>query len=125
MTTQVVLELPDILFRSVERLATGTRQPVQGVLTDILAGALTGWGAWSQSVSEMSNEQVLTLMDSQMELEQSERLSELLDRQQAGTLTLNERPELWTLTRIYQLGQLQKAEALAEVVTRKLHSSDS
>lgn len=125
MTTQIVLDLPDTLFRSIERLAIGTRQPVQGVLTEVLTGALTGWGAWNQSVSEMSNEQILALTDSQMELEQSKRLSELLDRQQAGTLTPNERPELWTLTRIYQLGQLQKAEALAEAVARELRSSGS
>ena len=120
MTTQIVLDLPDTLFRSAERLATGTRQPVQGVLTEVLTGALTGWDVWSQPVSEMSDEQVLALTDSQMALEQSKRLSELLDRQQAGTLTPGERPELWTLTRIYQLGQLQKAEALAESVTRNL-----
>ncbi len=33
--------------------------------------------------------------DSQMESQQSERLSELLNKQQAGTLTASELPELW------------------------------
>ena len=33
-------------------------------------------------------------------------------------LTIDERPELWTLLRVYEAGQLRKAEALAEAVRR-------
>jgi hypothetical protein len=53
---------------------------------------------------------------------QSQRLSELLDKQQAGALIPGERPELWALMRIYELGQLRKAEALAEAVKRNLRA---
>jgi hypothetical protein len=55
-----------------------------------------------------------------MASQQSQRLSELLDRQQAGKLTLDEQPELWVLMRVYERGQLHKAEALAEAVRRGL-----
>jgi hypothetical protein len=58
-----------------------------------------------------------------MSVRQSERMSELLDRQQAGVLTTDERPELWALLRVYELGQLRKAEALAEAVRRGLRPS--
>ncbi|WP_225894433.1 hypothetical protein [Atlanticothrix silvestris] len=55
-----------------------------------------------------------------MEPEQDSRLSELLDRQQAGTLTNDDRPELQVLMQIYQEGLLRKATALREAVKRGL-----
>ena len=65
-----------------------------------------------------SDEQVLSSCNARMSARQSERMSELLARQQAGELTTDERPELWTLLRVYEAGQLRKAEALAEAVRR-------
>lgn len=57
-----------------------------------------------------------------MEPAQDARLSELLDRQQAGSLSENERSELQTLMQIYQAGLLRKATALSEAV-RNFNSS--
>ena len=68
----------------------------------------------------MADEEVLRVCDSRMDAAQSSRFGLLLDKQQSGSLAPEERPELWTLTRIYQLGQLRKAEALAEAVRRGL-----
>jgi len=120
MSSQVVLTLPDNLYRSAERLAAGARQPMQNVLTEVLSQALATWDPDERSLSSLRDDEVLALCDSQMSLEQSRRLGKLLDRQQAGVLTVQERPELWTLLRIYELGQLRKAEALAEAVGRGL-----
>jgi hypothetical protein len=120
MQTQVTLTLPDNLYRSAERLAAGVKQPVQSVLTDVLSAALGVWDAEEESLRSWSDEQVLALCASQMSPQQSERLSELLDKQQAGQLITDEHIELWALTRIYELGQLRKAEALAEAVRRGL-----
>lgn len=69
---------------------------------------------------KMSDSEVLTISTSQMDPQQSRRFSQLLDKQQSGKLTAEEQPEIWTLMRIYQLGQLRKAEALAEAVRRGL-----
>ncbi len=55
-----------------------------------------------------------------MEPEQDQRLSDLLDKQQAGILTNNQRLELLTLMQIYQEGLLRKATALSEAVRRRL-----
>ncbi|WP_223277964.1 hypothetical protein [Nostoc sp. 'Peltigera membranacea cyanobiont' 232] len=55
-----------------------------------------------------------------MESEQDARLSELLDRQQAATLTEEERSELQTLIQVYQEELLRKATALSEAVKRGL-----
>ncbi len=120
MPTQVVLTLPDKLYHSAEQLAAGAQQPVQQVLTDVLSTALGRWIVTEPSVEALPDEAVLALCDSAMELRQSERLSELLAKQQAGSLTASEPPELWALARIYELGQLRKAQALAEAVKRGL-----
>lgn len=120
MTTQVMLDVPANTFRSAALLARGSRQSIQGVLTEAVTEALTGWGLWEQSAATMTDAEVLEFCDSRMDPVQSSRFGLLLDKQQAGTLAPEERPELWTLTRIYQLGQLRKAEALAEAVKRGL-----
>jgi hypothetical protein len=52
--------------------------------------------------------------------DQDSRLSELLDRQQVGSLTETERPELATLMQAYHEGLLRKARALEEAVRRRL-----
>jgi hypothetical protein len=49
-----------------------------------------------------------------------ERLSELLDRQQAGSLTAAERSELTALIALYQRLLLRKAQGLREAVQRGL-----
>ena len=120
MPTQVVLTLPDTLYHSAEQLAAGVQQPVQDVLTDVLSTALGSWTVSEPPTDMLSDGQVLALCDSQMEPPQSERLSELLDKQQAGALAPSEQPELWALARIYELGQLRKAEALVEATKRGL-----
>lgn len=60
------------------------------------------------------------LTELQMESEQDARLSELLDRQQSGTLSEGDRSELQTLMHVYQEGLLRKATALSEAVKRGL-----
>lgn len=120
MSTQVVLDLPENTFRSAVLLARGSQQSIQGMLTETVTQALTGWDLWERSAATMTDLEVLEVSDSRMDPVQGKRFGLLLDKQQAGTLAPEERPELWTLTRIYQLGQLRKAEALAEAVKRGL-----
>jgi hypothetical protein len=120
MSTQILLELPDNLYHSAEKLAGGLQQPVQTVLTEFLTVALGNWGGMKEPISLLSNEELLQLSNAQMDERQSERFSELLYRQQADTLTAEEKPELWALARIYELGQLRRAEAMAEASRRRL-----
>ncbi len=122
MQTQVTLQLPDRLYRSATRLAAGVKRPVRTVLTDVLSSALDAWDVKEEALETWSDERVLSQCDAQMSFRQSERLSELLDLQQSGRLTADEKPELWALMRVYELGQLRKAEALAEAVRRGLRT---
>jgi hypothetical protein len=72
------------------------------------------------AVTDLSNEEVLALADLQMDTDVDRKLSQLLDKQQTGTLTEPERIELIRLMQLYQSSLLQKAEGLAEAVHRGL-----
>jgi hypothetical protein len=65
---------------------------------------------------------VLAAADVQIPPAEDERLSDLLTRQQAGTLTDTERPELAALMELYQRLLLRKAQALREAVRRGLRA---
>lgn len=71
-------------------------------------------------LAEASSEEVIALADLQMDPTQDQRLSTLLDRQQAGELHVEERVELVALMQMYQEGLLRRAQALAEAVRRGL-----
>ena len=125
MQTQVTLNLSENLYRSAEQLAVGLKSPLQSVLTDVLSAALGVWDVVEKPVQTWSDERVLAVCASQMSLVQSERLGSLLDKQRLNSLTDDERPELWALMRVYEVGQLRKAKALAEAVQRGLRFSEN
>lgn len=123
MTTQVTLSLPDETYRRAVHLARLTGRDVADVLADTLDISLQPLGAeltTGKPVAELSDSEVLAAADSQMEPAQDRRFSELLDKQQAGSLTISERSELMALMQVYQEGLLRKAQALNEAVHRGL-----
>ena len=118
---QVVVNLPEETYRRAKRLAQLTRREVGEVLADTLALSLPALAEGkAASVQEMSDERVLALAELRLSDEDDERLSDLLDRQQAGKLTAADRTELVLLIQSYEEGLLLKSEALAEAVARKL-----
>jgi hypothetical protein len=123
MSRQVTLELPDEVLSRAERLATLARRDVTEVLADAVSVAIppldVAWGE-SRPVSELSDAEVMKRTDLRLEPSQDRRLSELLDKQQAGTLTEQERSELLALMQVYEANLLRQAEALAEAVRRGL-----
>ena len=123
MTTQVTLSLPDETYRRAERLARLTGRQVNDVLADTIHISLQPLGPQAPTgkpVVEMSDAEVLTVADSQMDVTQDRRFSDLLNKQQAGILADNEQPELLALMQVYQEGLLRKAQALKEAVHRGL-----
>lgn len=121
MVMQVVVNLPEETYRRAKRLAQLTRRDVGDVLADTLALSLPSLAEGKAApVQEMTDEQVLALAELRMSDADDERLSELLDGQQADDLTDDERSELARLMQRYQEGLLLKSEALAEAVARKL-----
>jgi hypothetical protein len=116
MSVEVTLSVPENLIENARRFGGATGQEVEEVLEDALELMFPMVGDSPQTmleanVSTLSDAEVLALADSKMDGAQNRRLGEL----QAA-----ERYELLTLLRIYQIGQLRKAEALAEAARRGL-----
>ncbi|MGA9378273.1 MAG: hypothetical protein WBV73_05840 [Phormidium sp.] len=123
MSTEITITLPDEVYQQIERFARLANRDVASILADTIQHSIPFTRADVfdlKPVSDLSDEQVLALTELQMEPDQDVRLSELLDRQQAGILVENERLELQTLMQIYQEGLLRKAIALSEAVKRAL-----
>lgn len=123
MSTQITITLPDEVYQRAERFARLANRDVASVLADTiqLSIPLIREDILDlEPVSDLSDEQMLALIELQMEPVQDARLTHLLDRQQAGLLNEDERLELQTLMQTYQEQLLRKATALSEAVRRGL-----
>jgi hypothetical protein len=123
MSTQVTITLPDEIYQRAELFARLANRDVASVLADTIQLSIPSVRANVldlEPIADISDEQVLALTELQMQPDQDTRLSELLDRQQAGLLIEDDRLELQALMQIYQEGLLRKATALSEAVRRGL-----
>lgn len=129
MTVEITLNLSESLVESAQRLGDATQRQIEIVLCDALAMLLPALENLSDShlcvpISSLSDEQILMLADSTMNLVQNQRLGELQAKGKTTVgLTETESYELLALIQIYQLGLLRKSEALAEAVKRGLRTS--
>ncbi|MFN2283281.1 MAG: hypothetical protein ACK2UQ_02600 [Anaerolineae bacterium] len=117
--------MPDELVERAEYLARLSQRRVDDVLADRLAFLLPPLDVPSDeldysSVSDLSDDQVLALAQSQMDLVQNARLRQLQEKRDRESLSPAEQAELLSLWQIYEVGSLRKAEALAEAVRRGL-----
>ncbi len=123
METQVTVTLPEGVYQRAELLAQLTNRDVTDVLADTIKLSLSPLNPHSKvskPIAALSDEEVLSLAELEMDESQDRRLSTLLNKQGAGQLTEREQDELWTLMQIYQESLLQKAVALHEAVRRGL-----
>ncbi len=123
MTEQITLTLPSEVYQQAEVLARRSGRSVGEVLTETIELSLRplGMPAKEEAAPETwSDEEVRAGADLQMAVDEDQRLSDLLQRQQAGLLTNAERGELASLMDLYQRLLLRKAQALREAVRRRL-----
>jgi hypothetical protein len=123
MDIPITINLPDDIY---ERFAHLANRDLSSIIADTLTHSFPPMSAQSNSlpaISDLSDQQVMELTHLEMEPTQDTRLSELLDKQQSGTLNPAEPQELNTLMQIYQEGLLRKATALTEAVKRGLMES--
>jgi hypothetical protein len=120
MTTQrVTIELPDPIFRQLVRIAEATHQPLEAIVAQSVMNNLppSTDNAPVELQSELlrmqnlSTEELLNIAQSQVEPEHHHRHTELLERNEAGLLTLEERQELAVLRQASDLLMLRKAYA--------------
>lgn len=118
MSEYVTLELPENVARSVKEVARRTHRRVEDVLVDWLDKAAT-----ELPVESLSNEEILALCDLQLEAEQQEELSSLLQQNREGILAGEAENRLDELMRLYRRGLVRKAQAWQIAVTRGLKPS--
>ena len=117
MPERVTLELPSELAERVRRAAARTQRPFEEVLVDWIDR-----GGAEPDVESLPDEEILALCDRELEGEQQEELSDLLDRSREGLLEEAERRRLNELMRSYRIGLLRKAQALKVAVARGLRA---
>ena len=127
MNKPITLNLPEDVYNRANSLAQLISRDLTDVLIEAISLSLSSTSPFSEndsnkteSIKSLSDSEVLTLSELQMESEQDLRLSQLLLKQQANTLSETERPELWILMQIYQTLLVKKAAALREAVSRGL-----
>ncbi len=121
MSTQVTLDLPENLVARAKTIASRAGQSVNDLLAESIELSLKPWGATQEAdIHEAGDGDVLKACDFELAKEDDQRLSELLQRQQAEALSAGEPAELASLMQVYQEGLVRKAEALSEVVRRGL-----
>ena len=117
MTAQITLNLPDEVYHQAELLAQQRHRTVSEILVETLEIFLL---PTAKPVSALSDSEVIAQTQLRLQPVQEQRLSELLDRQQSGTIAFLERDELQALIRIYETRLLRQAQALNEAVRRGL-----
>jgi hypothetical protein len=122
MNIQVVLNLSEDTYKRAAQFAAYAKRDLAEVLASTLATALPSSDAINQikGISKLPDREVLALTKLRMEPSADRRLSELLDRQQAGELDDSDCAELAALMRIYEISLLRQSQALAEAVEREL-----
>ncbi|MBO1046383.1 MAG: hypothetical protein HEQ10_00850 [Dolichospermum sp. DEX182a] len=123
MTIPIIINLPESLAASVERLGEATAREISDVLLDTLEIVLPTLDNLSEmsinsNIPDISDQEVLELANLKMDVVQNQRLGELQAKGKNTGLTAGERYELLILISLYQMGQLRKSEGLAEAVKR-------
>lgn len=118
MSEYVTIELPENVARSVKEVAARTQRRVEDVLIDWLDKAAT-----ELPVESLSDEEVLALCDLQLEHDQQEELSVLLEQNREGQLGHAAEERLDKLMRLYRRGLVRKAQAWEAAVARGLKPS--
>jgi hypothetical protein len=123
--TEVTLTLPDQLWERAEVLAQRTGREVSELLAETIELGLDplGGGARERPVDTWPDSEVLAAVETEMPPVADQRLSELLEGQQAAALSTAEQTELRALMQTYQEALLRKARALREAVRRGLRES--
>jgi hypothetical protein len=115
MGYRVQVEVPVDLFVRAKAYAERKKRDVESVLVDWMRN-----GEPDVPVDTMSDEDVLGLVDTTMDEDQQEEMSNLLAQQREREITAEGRVRLDELLNIYRHGTVRKSEALRVAVERGL-----
>lgn len=119
----IVVSLPDNVFRSVTKLAERANKPVGEVISQKIETDFEVSNVDNQAViSQWSDADVLELAMLRLSAAQDGRLSELLEKQREREISPSERVELEGLMESYNVANLRKSQGIVEAVKRGLIS---
>jgi hypothetical protein len=122
---QVMVNLPDHIYQRARRLSELSGLDVEDIIAqrlDLLLPPLRSEKD-ARPVESLPDNEVVAVAESMMDESLSTRMSTLLQKNGAGTLTDAERGELTMLFEIFEVGQLRKGEAAVEAKKRGLKLS--
>ncbi len=118
---EISVKLPNNLYQGVSHLAKTKKKSVATIIKNAVQRVVSEEAAAvARPLADCSDEEVLVLAKLKMPKEQADRQSALLYKNQAATITPLERNELEGLLMVYQLGNLRKAQGIAEAFARGL-----
>lgn len=122
MSVQITVTLPDEIYQRAKRVVELNKLDVDAVIAEVLDLSFSPLSPYSpiNTVESLSDAEIIALAESKMDAAQSARMSSLLAKQQAESITQGEQTELQSLMRVYDAGQLRKAQAMVEATKREL-----
>ena len=119
---EVTLNLPENIYQDVSTVAKKSKRKIADLIVDVVEEKYSNQSL-ERPLANLSDEEVLALANLQMPKKQSARHSELLYKNQAGTLKPDEKQELDFFQQIYGVALSRKTDGIYEAVQRRLIKS--
>lgn len=118
-TMEITLNLPENIYQHVSTVAKKSQRKVVDLIVDVVEKGCSSDQS-ERVLADYSDDEVLALASLEIPEKQSSRQSELLFKNQAGTLTAEERRELDFFQQIYGVALARKTGGIFEAVERGL-----
>ncbi len=116
---EITLNLPENVYRDVSTIAKKSKRKVIDLIIDVIEEKYSNQ-AFERVLVNLSDEEILALANLQIPEKQSERHSELLYKNQDGTLTSEEKRELDFFQQVYGVALSRKTDGIYEALQRNL-----
>jgi len=123
MNDSITLNLSHDLLVKAQAWAQQSGRPLAEFLAESLECTLAPFSDSARTMPDRSDDEVIETLEYQLNPAVDQRLSQLLQLQQNGELTIAQAQELHQLMTVYHEGLLTKSAALREAVRRGLRNS--
>lgn len=118
---EVTISLPEKVFANLSNAAHKSHRRIDEIIAEkIERDFAIDADELAKQISVCSDKEILELAKITMLMNEDERLSQLLNRQNEGNLSGDEEKEMWQLMETSRLTTLKKAYALREISRRGL-----
>jgi len=122
---EITINLPEKVLANLSVIAQKSQRRIDEVIAEKIEHefAIDAENLEKQ-ISLCSDKEVLELVGIKLPVAQDKRLSDLLEKQSAESLTSDDQKELWELMELNRLVTLKKAFALREISRRGLNGQN-